>query len=97
MKIQKLNKDGTTTIRDMTPEEIAEREAEIIAAEQEEAIAVWDRLRSERNKKLSECDWTQVNDSPVDKDAWSSYRQALRDLPQNTTDPYNPVWPLAPT
>jgi hypothetical protein len=24
------------------------------------------------------------------------YRQALRDLPANTTDPENPVWPTAP-
>lgn len=96
MKIQKLNKDGTTTIRDMTDEEVAQREAEIIAAEQAESIAVWDRLRSDRNKRLSNCDWTQVSDSPVDKSAWSVYRQALRDLPQNTPDPYNVTWPLKP-
>ena len=96
MKIQKLNKDGTTTIRDMTPEEIAEREADILKQQQEEAIAVWDRLRSERNKRLSDCDWTQVVDAPVDQAAWSTYRQELRDLPANTTDPYDPVWPTKP-
>lgn len=96
MKIQKLNKDGTTTIRDMTAEEIAQREADIVTVEQEEAIAVWNRLRSERNKRLSSCDWTQVSDSPVDKNVWSAYRQALRDIPSNTPDPYNPTWPLKP-
>jgi hypothetical protein len=26
-----------------------------------------------------------------------THRQALRDLPANTTDPENPVWPEAPT
>jgi len=31
------------------------------------------------------------------KQAWLDYRQALRDLPANTTDPENPVWPEMPT
>jgi len=26
----------------------------------------------------------------------AAYRQALRDLPANTTDPANPVWPVKP-
>jgi hypothetical protein len=30
------------------------------------------------------------------KQAWLDYRQALRDLPANTTDPSNPAWPVAP-
>ena len=35
--------------------------------------------------------------TPESKQAWLDYRQALRDLPANTTDPLNPVWPEAPT
>jgi len=31
------------------------------------------------------------------KQAWLDYRQALRDLPANTTTPENPVWPQPPT
>jgi hypothetical protein len=53
-------------------------------------------LRLERNQKLSESDWTQVPDAPVDQQAWAVYRQQLRDLPDNTTDPRNPVWPTPP-
>jgi len=56
-------------------------------------------LRKARNKKLLECDWTQFTNSPLSeskKQAWLDYRQALRDLPANTTDPENPVWPDAP-
>ena len=49
-----------------------------------------------RNAKLSACDWTQIPDAPVDKAAWAIYRQALRDLPSNTVDPLNPVWPTPP-
>lgn len=63
-------------------------------AEYEKASA---QLRSDRNAKLSACDWTQAADSPVDKAAWAIYRQALRDLPSNTVDPLNPVWPTPPT
>lgn len=59
--------------------------------------SAWSNLRSERNRRLSECDWTQIDDSPVDKIIWAAYRQSLRDLPENTTDPMNPVWPVPPT
>lgn len=53
-------------------------------------------LRAERDAKLAASDWTQVADAPVDKAAWATYRQALRDLPANTADPANPVWPQEP-
>jgi hypothetical protein len=57
-------------------------------------------LRSERNEILKQSDWTQFNDSPLDntkKQEWATYRQALRDLPENTTDPANPTWPTKPS
>lgn len=57
----------------------------------------WNDLRSNRNSLLVASDWTQVADAPVDAIAWADYRQALRDLPANTTDPENPVWPEPPT
>ena len=57
----------------------------------------WEELRNMRNYKLSVCDWTQGNDSPITeakKQEWTLYRQKLRDLPDNTIDPKRPVWPL---
>lgn len=56
----------------------------------------WDRLRRERDRRLTACDWTQVADAPVDRSAWAAYRQELRDMPSRTTDPENPDWPLTP-
>lgn len=53
-------------------------------------------LRDERNRRLKSSDWTQVPDAPVDREAWAEYRQALRDLPANTDDPRNVVWPEPP-
>ena len=59
----------------------------------------WKELREERNKRLTECDWVTLRsvatDTPI-PDEWKAYMQALRDLPSNTTDPENPVWPEAP-
>lgn len=60
----------------------------------------WNDMRSERLRLLVDSDWTQMPDSPLtdsQKVAWSDYRQALRDLPANTVDPENPVWPQPPT
>lgn len=68
---------------------IAETQAEIDGY-------LMDELRAERNLKLSTSDWTQVADAPVNQQAWATYRQALRDLPANTTDPANPIWPSKP-
>lgn len=52
--------------------------------------------RDLRDKLLAECDWTQVADAPVDQAAWSDYRQALRDIPQQDGFPKNVVWPTKP-
>ena len=49
-------------------------------------------LREERNKRLSETDWTQLPDTLVNaavdyiplEQAWKDYRQELRDLPSKS-------------
>lgn len=53
-------------------------------------------MRSVRNEKLTLSDWTQVADAPVDKAAWATYRQALRDLPQQPGFPAAVEWPHDP-
>ena len=58
------------------------------------------QLRVERNKRIAQTDYLAIPDYPHPteevKQAWLDYRQSLRDLPANTTDPKNPVWPTAP-
>ncbi len=61
-----------------------------------EIDAACNELMQMRNALLAASDWTQVPDAPVDQAAWATYRQALRDLPENTTDPRKPVWPSQP-
>lgn len=56
----------------------------------------WASLRAERDARLSATDFRVVADAPWDKAPWLAYRQALRDLPENTTDPLAPTWPMEP-
>ena len=61
----------------------------------------WQILREMRDFYLAQCDWTQFPDvqttmAEEKKTAWATYRQALRDLPTNTTDPFNVAWPVSP-
>jgi hypothetical protein len=54
----------------------------------------WKVLRDMRDGLLMVSDWTQMSDVTIDnKAAWATYRQELRDLPANTADPANPIWP----
>jgi hypothetical protein len=53
-------------------------------------------VRKQRNDKLAACDWTQVEDAPVDKAAWATYRQALRDVTSQDGFPWTVNWPEAP-
>ena len=53
-------------------------------------------IRFERNMLLSRCDWTQANDSNVDKSAWATYRQQLRDLPAQNKNPRLITFPAQP-
>ena len=59
----------------------------------------WAQVRVERDRLLTDCDWTQVADAPLtatEKEAWADYRQALRDIPQTQDDPDSIVWPERP-
>jgi len=64
-----------------TEEELDRKISELKAAEPMKL------LREERNKLISETDWTQLKDIDLDiirERNWKNYRQALRDLPANS-------------
>ena len=54
------------------------------------------RVRSQRNTLLTQSDWTQVLDAPVNQPAWSAYRQALRDITVQPGFPLEVIWPQQP-
>ena len=62
-----------------------------------ELEAQWARVREERNRLLQASDWTQIEDYDLgaDRPAWAAYRQALRDI-GDQSNPFNITWPLAP-
>jgi len=65
--------------------------AQLIDPEQQAAD-----VRAERNTLLAACDWTQLADAPVDKEAWATYRQALRDITDQPGFPSEVMWPTQP-
>jgi hypothetical protein len=75
-------------VRDKSPEEL-QAEADAKAAD----------IRAQRNQLISECDWTQVDDTPLSnskKLEWATYRQALRDIPSQIDFPWDITWPTKP-
>ena len=59
----------------------------------------WSRLRYDRNQLLTATDWEIVRHKELGTNiptALKTYRQELRDLPANTSDPANPSWPIKP-
>jgi hypothetical protein len=78
----------TWSVVDLAEEEVAGRTAQ--KAEE---------VRAARNVKISESDWTQLDDTPITnakKLEWASYRQALRDIPSQAGFPWNVSWPSEP-
>lgn len=55
------------------------------------------KVRVERDRLLAASDHPPLMERPkADQPLWKAYRQALRDLPAKTTDPFNPEWPTPP-
>ena len=98
-----IDENGVTEVA-LSAEEQAAHDAEQAAWAAGATDRAWAELRAERDRLLAETDW--VTSRAVDASAdglgiqlpqvWVDYRQALRDLPANTTDPANPTWPVKP-
>ena len=87
---------GETVQVELTAEEQAQRTAKSEAWTRDVLPGLQlEKLRSDRNRLLAETDYLALSDSTL-TDEMRTYRQALRDLPANTTDPANPVWPVKP-
>ena len=83
-----------------TEDEINKKIAEL------DSMEAMNLLREERNSRLVKTDWRASSDLIL-SDAWKTYRQALRDLPETATPKLNPTsyeldltsvnWPEPPT
>jgi len=52
--------------------------------------------RRQQKWLLSQSDWTQLPDAPVDQAAWAEYRQDLRNVTKQEGFPDDIVWPATP-
>lgn len=53
--------------------------------------------RAKRQQLLAASDWTQLPDVPLaTKEAWATYRQALRDITAQAGFPMQVQWPTSP-
>lgn len=80
---------GLYTTEELTSEEISELESRSNSELPKD-------IREKRNNLLKNSDWTQVPDAPVDRVAWETYRQALRDIPSQAGFPNEVTWPTEP-
>jgi len=72
---------------------VAEIEAEMSRLQ---SLIPMKELRAKRNQLLAETDYLALSDVTLSEDM-RTYRQALRDLPDKTSDPANPTWPVKPS
>jgi hypothetical protein len=59
----------------------------------------WRVVRNERDRRLAASDWIVTKSAEAGTatpTAWRTYRQALRDVPANNSDPANIAWPAPP-
>lgn len=57
--------------------------------------SLWDRIRAERNSRLSFTDWTQLPGATLTPEcvqAFADYRQELRNIPQTYQAPDETLW-----
>tara|TARA_B100002019_G_scaffold270079_1_gene263412 strand:- start:60 stop:488 length:429 start_codon:yes stop_codon:yes gene_type:complete len=107
--VQWSDSSGEIEYNDGTPNEIISdlgiyaqaqtdfnNEIQRISAAEEAARDYWEELRAKRNQLLADTDYLALVDTTLSADM-RTYRQALRDLPANTSDPVNPSWPTPPS
>ena len=72
--------------------EVSEKSPEEVTADEG---FKWLEIRNLRNHKLQETDWQMTKAMETGEDASDvrTYRQILRDIPQEQTDPFSITWP----
>jgi len=98
-QIKYLDSNNSEIEKSLAESEIYEKQQAIIIERSSPAYIAqqkWNEIRSMRNGFLVQSDWTQLNDSKENKEAWAGYRQELRDIPQTFSTPESVIWPPKP-
>ena len=93
-----IPKDSTNTQYARFLQELEKGEAELVPYIPPVIPPTWEQIRSQRDTLLKDSDWSVASDATPkpSKEAWLTYRQELRDLPQNFEDPSEVIWPEKP-
>jgi len=86
-------------VRDVGPHNTTIKDDKIIFTNEINTIAEAESIRAKRDMLLTACDWTQIPDAPLNstqKQAWTDYRQSLRNIPQQNGFPMEITWPAIP-
>ena len=79
--------------------DLTEVEEAELDAMREDAELDMTPIRQQRDSVLRVSDWTQIGDATLGDhtaEEWRTYRQALKDIPQNYTRVSDVVWPEDP-
>ena len=79
--------------------QLTQEEVDQITTDQEASDLNMGPVRSQRTSLLLNSDWTQIGDATLGDhtaEEWRTYRQALKDIPQNYTRQSTVVWPEDP-
>jgi len=71
----------------------------VVSKTEDEIASEASGVRYERDELLTQCDWTQMPDSPLNstiKQSWFDYRISLRDITEQSGFPTDITWPTAP-
>ena len=63
-----------------------------------EPAPTWEQIKAQRDQLLIQSDWTTLSDATPkpNKEAWLTYRQALRDITKTYSSPESVIWPTDP-
>ena len=86
--------EARMALPDGAPESAADLWAQKIKAVDFWAAAT--AVRKERDQLLLACDWAVLPDARTERTTWETYRQALRDVPEQAGCPYAIDWPIRP-
>ncbi len=77
--------NNNTAIVSSEPNDFGVSWTQIQTALENGGVVAMAHLRMKRNQLLAETDWMSASDYTM-SDSWTTYRQALRDLPANNTN-----------
>lgn len=87
--------DSASSVSPMQVGHIGSDSAQPYSEPEQPNISLADQQRMKRNTLLQETDFHALTDYTMDSNM-TSYRQALRDIPQQDGFPDNVVWPIKP-